>query len=89
MSESVATIESHSTHEHAVPDEPFDKSDLSMFKSDDKEAGTNICKMLVAFFFYSLVAMAFVTGWAFNAMKENHVENQNQPHAEEHATHHE
>lgn len=71
MSESVATIDSHAPVTHAVPDEPFDKSDISTFISDDKEAGTNICKMLVAFFFYSLLAMAFVAWWAFGAMKVN------------------
>lgn len=72
MSESVAIPESHSAV--AVPDEPFDKSDISFFQSDDKEAGTNICKMLVAFFFYSLLAMAFVTWWAFGAMTANNSE---------------
>ena len=51
------------TAEHAdaiAPDEPFDKADISTFRADDAEAGTNICKLLVAFFFYSLLAMAFV-----------------------------
>ena len=71
MSESVATVDSHAPDAHAAPDEPFDKGDISTFRSDDKEAGTNICKMLVAFFFYSLLAMAFVTWWAFGAMKVN------------------
>lgn len=71
MSESVATVESHSPAEHAVPDEPFDKLDVKTFRSDDAEAGTNICKMLVAFFFYSALAMGFVTWWAFTAMNAN------------------
>lgn len=72
MSESVATTESHSAV--AVPDEPFDNTDISTFREDDKEAGTNICKMLVAFFFYSLLAMGFVTWWAFGAMTVNNSE---------------
>jgi hypothetical protein len=71
MSESVATLDSHASDAPAVPDEPFDKGDISTFRSEDKEAGTNICKMLVAFFFYSLLAMAFVTWWAFGAMQDN------------------
>ncbi len=71
MSEPVATLDSHAPDAHAAPDEPFDKWDISTFRSDDKEAGKNICKLLVAFFFYSLLAMAFVTWWAFGAMKVN------------------
>ena len=70
MSESVATAESAAA-QVVVPDEPFDRADVSTFRSDDAEAGTNICKMLVAFFFYSLLAMAFVTWWAYGAMKVN------------------
>ncbi len=83
MSESVATAESHAA-EAAAPEEPFDKADISTFRADDAEAGTNICKLLVAFFFYSLLAMAFVTWWAFGAMKAN---NSEAPVAEAHATH--
>jgi hypothetical protein len=71
MSESVVTDDSHSITDQAVPEEPFDNGDISTFRSDDAEAGTRICQMLVAFFFYSLLAMAFVTWWAFGAMKAN------------------
>lgn len=68
----------------AAPAEPFDKGDVREFRADDTEAGTNICKLLVVFFFYSLCAMAFVTWWAFGAMSENQAE----PAATEaHATH--
>ena len=72
MSESVATAETHST-DAVAPEEPFDKADISTFRSDDAEAGTNICKLLVAFFFYSLLAMAFVAWWAYGAMQANKV----------------
>ena len=57
MSESVAIVESHPSADQAVPDEPFDNADIKTFRSEDAEAGTNICKMLVAFFFYSALAM--------------------------------
>lgn len=83
MSESVATAESHPAA--VAPDEPFDRADISTFRADDAEAGTNICKLLVAFFFYSLLAMAFVTWWAFGAMKAN---NSQQPVVEAHADSH-
>ncbi|MDB5385480.1 MAG: hypothetical protein JWM11_1126 [Planctomycetaceae bacterium] len=74
MSES-AVLENHGPSDaHATPDEPFDKTDIKEFRSDDKEAGTNICKMLVIFFFYSLCAMSFVTWWAYTAMSENRAE---------------
>lgn len=73
MSESVAVAEAHSA-EAVAPDEPFDKADISTFQSDDAEAGTNICKLLVAFFFYSLLAMAFVAWWAYGAMQVNRSE---------------
>ena len=59
---------------HAVTAEPFDKADVKEFRAADTEAGTNICKLLVVFFFYSLCAMAFVTWWAFDAMHENRAE---------------
>lgn len=57
-----------------VPAEPFDKNDIKEFREDDREAGTNICKLLVVFFFYSFCAMGFVTWWAFSAMSENRAE---------------
>lgn len=86
MSESVAIVESEPPPNQVVPDEPFDNADVKMFRADDKEAGTNICKMLVAFFFYSAMAMGFVTWWAFTAMKAN---NSDTPPAavESHGTH--
>jgi len=58
----------------AAPAEPFDQADVKEFRADDTEAGTNICKLLVIFFFYSLCALAFVTWWAFSAMNENRAE---------------
>jgi len=84
MSESVATAESHAA-DAVAPEEPFDQSDISTFRADDAEAGTNICKLLVAFFFYSLLALAFVTWWAYGAMKVN---NNQAPVIETHSTGH-
>lgn len=72
MSESA--VLDHGPADAHVPDEPFDKADVKEFRAEDKEAGTNICKMLVIFFFYSLCAMAFVTWWAFTAMGDNRAE---------------
>jgi hypothetical protein len=46
---------------------PFDRDDLVEFKAEDTEAASNIGKMLTAFFFYSLLAMAFVSWWAWSA----------------------
>lgn len=82
MSESVATADPHASA--VAPNEPFDRADISTFRADDAEAGTNICKLLVAFFFYSLLAMAFVTWWAFGAMKAN---NSEAPITEAHSNH--
>jgi hypothetical protein len=74
MSES-AVLENHGPSDvHAAADEPFDKSDVKEFRAEDKEAGTNICKMLVIFFFYSFCAMGFVTWWAFSSMNDNRAE---------------
>lgn len=49
------------------PVEPFDDADVAEFQHDDAEAGTNICKLLIAFFFYSLCMMMFVAWWAYSA----------------------
>ena len=81
MSESVATAEVQAPE---APEEPFDNADIKTFRADDAEAGTNICKMLVAFFFYSLLAMAFVTWWAFTAMNANRADS---PAVEIHGSH--
>ena len=84
MTES-AVLDNHGAADaHAIPDEPFDKTDIKEFRADDKEAGTNICKMLVLFFVYSLLAMAFVTWWAFSAMIDNRTDTEP---AEVHASH--
>jgi hypothetical protein len=45
---------------------PFDRDDVHEFKADDAEAAGTIGKMLVGFFFYSLIAMAFVSWWAYS-----------------------
>ena len=39
----------------------FDQDDVRQFQADDAEAVTNIGKMLVAFFFYSLIVMSIVS----------------------------
>lgn len=48
------------------PEAHFDRDDLVEFKEDDTEAASNIGKMLTAFFFYSLLAMACVSWWAYS-----------------------
>lgn len=74
MSEPAVLVNHGPVETHAAPDEPFDNVDVKEFREDDKEAGTNICKLLVIFFFYSLCAMAFVSWWAFTAMSDNQAE---------------
>lgn len=70
-----AATDSHvSTAPISASAEPFDRSDINDFRADDKEAGSNIGKLLIAFFCYSLLAMAFVTWWAFAAMQDNQAE---------------
>ena len=49
---------------------PFDHHDVSYFKVDDAQAAGAIGKMLVAFFFYSLLAMSLVTWWAFAVSRD-------------------
>jgi hypothetical protein len=41
----------------------FDRQEISNFGKDDGHAITVIGKMLVLFFFYSLLVMAAVAGW--------------------------
>ena len=50
----------------AVQADPFDRDDVAEFKASDTEAASTIGKMLVAFFFYSLVVMACVAWWAYS-----------------------
>ena len=70
MSDHATAVAEH--HDQTVvPSNPFDNQDVRGFRADDAEAGANIGKMLVAFFFYSLCAMAFVTWWAFGAFQAN------------------
>jgi len=47
----------------SFPGSNFNRQDLAEFSADDTEVTTNIGKMLTIIFFYSLVAMAFVTAW--------------------------
>lgn len=41
----------------------FDRQEINSFSKDDGHAITVIGKMLVLFFFYSLLVMAAVAGW--------------------------
>lgn len=41
----------------------FDRQEINSFGKDDGHAVTVIGKMLVLFFFYSLLVMAAVAGW--------------------------
>jgi|GEM_PF-2745448 len=52
-------------HEDHPPAAPFDSDDVRSFQEDDSTAASVIGKMLVAFFFYSLIVMAIVAWWAY------------------------
>ena len=63
-----ATITAHESHSsaetaNAVATPEFDGRELSMFGQDDANAVTVIGKMLVGFFFYSLLVMSAVALW--------------------------
>ncbi len=45
----------------AIADEPFNRDDIKGFSADDVEAGQAICKMLSAFFGYTVLVMALST----------------------------
>ena len=48
--------------EHPYQEVPgFDQDDVRQFQADDAEAVTNIGKLLVAFFFYSLIVVITVS----------------------------
>jgi hypothetical protein len=50
----------------AVASPEFDRRELTMFGKDDGHAVTVIGKMLVGFFFYSLLVMAGVAMWTMS-----------------------
>ena len=54
-----ATLAPHATD--SSPD--FDQREVAMFGQDDTKAISVIGKMLVGFFFYSLIAMSVVALW--------------------------
>lgn len=66
LSESAQEVAEGKIHAVESPEAHFDRDDLVEFKEDDTEAASNIGKMLTAFFFYSLLAMAFVSWWAYS-----------------------
>lgn len=47
----------------AVATPEFDKAEIKSFGTDDGHAVSVIGKMLVGFFFYSLLVMALVAAW--------------------------
>jgi hypothetical protein len=56
MSEhAVATAHSHESAENEAL---FDRDELRQFEDDDREAGTNIGKMLSILFVYTVIVMA-------------------------------
>jgi hypothetical protein len=69
LTESAQEIAEAKAHEVRAPEAHFDRDDLVEFTEDDTEAASNIGKMLTAFFFYSLLAMAFVSWWAYTATR--------------------
>jgi hypothetical protein len=50
----------------ALPSPEFDRRELTAFRKDDGHAVTVIGKMLVGFFFYSLLVMAGVAVWTLS-----------------------
>jgi len=57
----------HDTHAVAPAQPEFDKREVAEFGKDDGTAVSVIGKMLVVFFFYSLVVMMCVGYWTFRA----------------------
>lgn len=64
-------VSDHATTEHAaesgtaVASPEFDKREIAQFGNDDGHAVTAIGRMLVIFFFYSLIIMLGVTLWTW------------------------
>ena len=77
--------ESHSAAESAsaLATPEFDAREMSMFGQDDKNAVTVIGKMLVGFFFYSLLVMSAVAIWTLTRGGQVDPHAQQSQHAEE------
>lgn len=77
MSEPAATLsstESHSPAGAAGASPDFDKVEIRSFGHDDGHAVSVIGKMLVGFFFYSLLVMALVAAWTMGGFGQSHSE---------------
>lgn len=60
-----ATTEPAAESGTAVASPEFDKREITQFRDDDGHAVTAIGRMLVIFFFYSLLIMLGVTLWTW------------------------
>ncbi|MBI3863603.1 MAG: hypothetical protein HY290_17065 [Planctomycetia bacterium] len=63
MSDHAAPAATATTAETTTSSPEFDQQELAMFGKDDGHAVTVIGKMLVGFFFYSLIVMSIVAFW--------------------------
>lgn len=75
------TSEVHAVPGPAVASPEFDRQEISGFGKDDGHAVTVIGKMLVGFFFYSLLVMALVAAWTFWGFGQSHPEAAHGKHA--------
>ncbi|MCY2967897.1 MAG: hypothetical protein NT069_30430 [Planctomycetota bacterium] len=72
MSQSAHTASAASGQGLSTPE--FDAREVELFGEKDAQAVTVIGKMLVLFFFYSLIVMACVGYWTFSKMGASHPE---------------
>jgi hypothetical protein len=67
-----ASHSADAAHGAAVASPEFDKQEIRSFGEDDGHAVTVIGQMLVGFFFYSLLVMAFVATWTIWGFGQTH-----------------
>jgi hypothetical protein len=56
--------------ETAPVDTLFDAEEFAQFDRDDTAAGSHIGKMLALFFLYTVIVMALVALWTYNAVTD-------------------
>ena len=64
-----ATTESGAPVEQAPLEALFEPDEFAQFDRDDTAAGSHIGKMLAVFFLYTVIVMALVAWWTYNAAK--------------------
>ena len=72
VSEHATTAASDAATAAGLATPEFDRRELTSFGQDDGHAVTVIGKMLVGFFFYSLLVMALVAGWTIWTVSRPH-----------------